>query len=101
MSLVEALRSYQQADEDGIMVKVSRQACDEGAATIEELTRQRDVAIQHLADWCVAIDVNGSGWDDWDEYYKEAMYSDRKSLPEIRGLLVDAIEAARNRRASW
>ena len=70
------------------------------AATIEELTRQRDAAIQHIAEWCVAIDVNGSGWDDWDEYYKDAMYRDN-ALPEIRGLLVDAIEAARKRRASW
>ena len=61
---------------------------------------QRDAAIRHIADWCVAIDVNGSGWDDWDEYYKEAMYSDRKSLPEIRGLLMDAIVAARQRRES-
>lgn len=101
MSLVEALRSYSQADEDGVTVKVSRQACDEGAALIEELTRQRDSAIKHIAEWCVAIDVNGSGWDDWDEYYKEAMYSDRQSLPEIRGLLMDAIVAARNQRDSW
>ena len=61
---------------------------------------QRDTAIRHIADWCVANDVNGSGWDDWDEYYKEAMYSDRKSLPEIRGLLMDAIVAARKRRES-
>ncbi len=101
MNLVEALRSYKQADEDGVMVVVSREACDDGAATIEALTIQRDVAINHIADWCVAIDVNGSGWDDWDEYYKEAMYSDRQSLAEIRGVLMDAIVAARGRRASW
>ena len=68
--------------------------------TIEELTMQRDVAIKHIAEWCVAIDVNGSGWDDWDEYYKDAMDRD-SGLPEIRGLLVDAIEAARKQRASW
>ena len=70
------------------------------ASTIEDLTRQRDAAIQHIAEWCVAIDVNGSGWDDWDEYYKDAMYREN-ALPEIRVLLVDAIEAARKRRASW
>lgn len=35
--LVKALRSYQQADEDGVMVLVSRQACEEGAAEIERL----------------------------------------------------------------
>ena len=61
---------------------------------------QRDAAIKHIADWCVAIDVNGSGWDDWDEYYKDAMHSDRKSLTEIRGLLMDAIVNARERRDS-
>lgn len=98
--LVNALRSGQQADADGVMVKVSRQACEEGATAIEELTRQRDAAIQHIAEWCVAIDVKGNGWDDWDEYYKDAMYRE-DALPEIRGLLVDAIESARKRRASW
>jgi hypothetical protein len=68
---------------------------------IKEAEAQRDSAIKHIAEWCVAIEVNGSGWDDWDEYYKDAMYSDRKSLPEIRGLLVEAIEAARKQRANW
>ena len=62
---------------------------------------QRDAAIKHIAEWCVAIDVNGGGWDDWDEYYKDAMYSDRKSLPEIRSMLIEAIESARKQRASW
>lgn len=62
---------------------------------------QRDAAIKHIAEWCVAIEVNGSGWDDWDGYYKDAMYSDRKSLPEIRDLLVEAIEMERKQRASW
>lgn len=37
MDLLEALRSYQQADEDGVMVLVSRQACDEAVAEIERL----------------------------------------------------------------
>jgi hypothetical protein len=97
MSLIDALRSYQQADEEGVIVKVSRQACDEAATAIEELTRQRDMAIKHIAEWCVAIDINGSGWD---EYYKDAMFR-RDALPEIRGLLFDAIESARKQRASW
>jgi len=66
---------------------------------IKEAEDQRDAAIRHIAEWCVAIEVNGSGWDDWDEYYKDAMYSDRKSLLEIRCLLVEAIEAARKQRA--
>ena len=36
-NVVEALRAYQQGDADGVMVLVSRQACDEGAAEIERL----------------------------------------------------------------
>lgn len=33
--LVAALRDYKQADADGVMVLVSRQACDEAAAELE------------------------------------------------------------------
>lgn len=70
------------------------------AERLDELERQRDEAVRHIAEWCVAIDVNGSGWDDWDDYYKDAMYRE-KALPEIRGLLVKEIEVARKRRESW
>lgn len=34
----------------------------------------RDMAILMLAEWCVAVDQNGTGWDDWDEHYKDAAY---------------------------
>lgn len=34
--LIEALRDYKQADEEGVMVLVSRQACEEAAALIED-----------------------------------------------------------------
>ena len=37
MSLASALRSYRQADEDGVMCTVSRQAVDEAADQIERL----------------------------------------------------------------
>lgn len=60
---------------------------------VEALTVQRDVAIKHIAEWCVAIDVVGTGWDDWDEYYKDAFYRENK-LPEIRELLTEACETA-------
>ena len=43
-------------------------------AEVIVLKNQRDCALQMLADWCVAIDKNGTGWDDWDEYYKDAAY---------------------------
>ncbi len=45
---LEALRAYQQADEDGVMVLVSRQACDECAAEIERLRAD----LQDFGSWC-------------------------------------------------
>ena len=38
--LAEALEAQEQADMDGTMVKVSRQACDEGAATLRALAAE-------------------------------------------------------------
>lgn len=38
--LAAALRAYQQGDMDGVMVLVSRQACDEGADWLERLSRR-------------------------------------------------------------
>ena len=55
---------------------------------IEKLTLERDLAIQMLADWCVAVDKNGTGWDDWDECYKNAMYRPKP----LRELLDAAIK---------
>lgn len=40
------------------------------------LAKERDEAIHLLADWCYMVDRKGSGWDDWDEGYKNAMYRD-------------------------
>lgn len=52
----------------------------------ERTTKEKlDIALQMLADWCVAVEQNGSGWDDWDEYYKDAAYREgplRKDLDE-------------------
>lgn len=41
-------------------------------AEIKRLTEERDCAVQMLADWCDAVRDNGTGWDDWDEHYKDA-----------------------------
>lgn len=41
---------------------------------IEALRNDLNTALWMLAGWCVAVDENGTGWDDWDEYYKDAMY---------------------------
>ena len=40
--LCEALTSYQQADEDGVMVLVSRQACDEAATRLRALASEKE-----------------------------------------------------------
>ena len=55
---------------------------------------QRDLAIKHIAEWCVAIQENGASWDDWDEYYKNACCRDN-ALPLIRELLNEAIQKAK------
>ena len=54
--LVKALRAGEQADMDGTLVKVSRQACEEAADTIEALQAQlaeaRDKALEDAAQCC-------------------------------------------------
>ena len=54
MDLIEALRSYQQADEDGVMVLVSRQACDEAA---DEIERLRAALVSALIDAASTFDA--------------------------------------------
>lgn len=34
----------------------------------------KDTSIYVLANWCNDIDRNGTGWDDWDENYKDASF---------------------------
>jgi hypothetical protein len=41
---------------------------------LQDKDDQLQAAIMMLAEWCVAVDENGTGWDDWDEHYKDAMY---------------------------
>ena len=52
-------------------------------------TAQRDVAIGMLADWVNAVNTNGTGWDDWDEHFKDAAF---RPGP-LRELLDEAIAA--------
>ena len=70
---------------------VMRKRIEALRADAERLTGERDVAIGMLAYWCVAVDQNGTGWDDWDEHYKDAMY---RPCP-IRELLDKEINAVR------
>lgn len=58
---------------------------------IQALQAELDCAVAMLAYWCVRVDMRGTGWDDWDEAYKDAMY--RPCL--IRERLDAAIAEAR------
>lgn len=59
-----------------------------------QLKAERDAAIWLLAEWCVDVDHNGTGWDDWDENFKEAMY--RPGI--LREALDQAISEVRKQR---
>ena len=51
-----------------------------------DLQTKYDIAIQMLAYWVASVNKNGTGWDDWDEAYKDAAYRDvpiRKDLDEM------------------
>lgn len=30
-----------------------------------------NIALDMLANWCAMVERNGTGWDDWDEAYKD------------------------------
>jgi len=62
-------------------------------AECKRLRKERDTAIEMLAEWCVAVDQNGSAWDDWDEHYKNAMYRPNP----LRALLDAAIDAQKGK----
>lgn len=54
---------------------------------LQMIINERNEAVKMLAEWCVAIDKNGAGWDSWDEHYKKA----RHHPCLIRDLLDDEI----------
>lgn len=62
---------------------------EEAQRELQRITNQRDIAIDHLAAWVAAINVKGSGWDDWDEHYKSAANGCDGSL---NGLMDPAIK---------
>lgn len=63
----------------------------------DRLKAERDGALRMLAEWCIAVDTNGTGWDDWDEHYKDAMY---RAGP-LRELLDRALAKVRDERRPW
>lgn len=63
----------------------------------EKAEAERDAAVCMLAAWCVDVDQNGTGWDDWDENYKDAMYREGP----LRELLDKEIERIKTKRQDW
>lgn len=41
-------------------------------ATLEQELNDANILAIHIHNWCNAIEKRGTGWDDWDEYYKDA-----------------------------
>ena len=82
---------------NGVPVERAVVTADEWKAVadlIEAQAREIEIAIGMLADWCIAVDEVGAGWDDWDECYKDAMYRDGP----LRNKLDIAIASRRSRR---
>ena len=50
--IAEALLNYSQADNEGIMVKVSRQACHEAAKQLKQMCDD----LEYIAQWVVDMD---------------------------------------------
>lgn len=65
-------------------------------AVLKGIIKQRDAAIRLLAEWCHDIDKNGTGWDDWDENYKNARYRPGP-LRELIDAELEAMEAEKCR----
>lgn len=57
-------------DEEPFSEKLNEAAASE----IERLEKDLDLALTMLAEWCIDVEYNGAGWDDWDESYKNAAY---------------------------
>ena len=65
----------QMADETQPMDCLTAGDAREAATAIVVLRNYLDTALGMLADWCVAVDVNGTGWDDWDDFHAKGWQS--------------------------
>lgn len=74
------------ADDNGPLVYFS-----EAQARISELEVALRMAEENLTGWCDAIDNNGTGWDDWDEWFKDAKY-ERNGKPSVLSVIHSALE---------
>ena len=53
------------------------------AEQLAQVMAERDLAIQHLAEWAHAVDTQGAEWDNWAEYYKDAGYPEERGRQSI------------------
>lgn len=54
---------------------------------LEKATKALENAISGIEAWCKAIQENGTGWDDWDEHYKDFAY--RGGLDDMQSVLAE------------
>ena len=91
--MIEALKSYTQADEDGIMVLVSRQACDEAVKEIEDLREQLKASNA----------FTGELMEDRDEWRRRAeaaglrVGTHKTEIESLRSMVAKDSESLRNR----
>lgn len=71
-ALVALLDALNEANKE--IALLHQESSNSGEEWAVLLRKERDSAINMLAGWCAAITHNGTGWDDWDEWYKEAAY---------------------------
>lgn len=80
MIVSDALRSYKQADNDGVMVIVSRQACDEAADMLDALEKSLAdfrMMVIRLVDDAHRMHMIGPGYKDHDQ---AMLYAEAKKL---------------------
>jgi hypothetical protein len=78
---MEQFREFAERLSDDLICCKNRVAKAEAErdAAMAEAARLSILANDILDDvqaWCDAIDQNGTGWDDWDEHYKNFAYRD-------------------------
>ena len=56
----------------------------------ERAEHARDIALSLLADWVARVQCVGTGWDDWDEAYKEAAYRESPIRAELDAAIAEA-----------
>ena len=74
--MIEELKKALAADPENPFLQGHVEALEEIEKHADETISSPllDAAIDLLAGWCDAVKNVGTGWDDWDEWYKDACY---------------------------